>query len=202
MIKLYCFPRSGNSRETKIVLAEKSIPYQPIDVHADKSVKETPEFKKASPKGTVPAIIDGDVYMSEAFLINQYLDQKYPGLALMPKDDRKKEEIRQFVAVIDKKLVLNIGLLVIECILKPKPEQREEVKEKKRAEVLEGLKELDKMLDSKEYLFGEYSLADVAVTPHIAALPIVGSGIPQDLKNLTAWFQRIQARPSFKQSLS
>ena len=202
MLKLYCFPRSGNSREVKITLAEKNIPYEAVNVHTDQSVKESPEFKKASPKGTVPAIIDGDVYMSEAFLINRYLDQKYPSPSLMPKEADKKEEIIQFVAVIDKKLVLNIGLLVIECLLKPKPEQREDFKEKKRTEVLAGLKEIDNRLEGKDYLFGNYSLADVAVTPHIAALPILGSGIPQDLKNATAWFQRIQARPSFKQSLN
>ena len=202
MLKLYCFPRSGNSREVKIVLAEKNISYESVNVHTDPAVKESSEFKKASPKGTVPAIVDGDIYMSEAFSINQYLDQKSPKPPLMPKDDRLKEEIRRFVVVIDKKLVLNIGLLVIECILKPKPEQREDFKEKKRAEVLAGLKEMDQQLEGKDYLFGDYSLADIAVTPHVAALPIIGSGIPPDLKNLTAWFQRIQARPSFKSSLN
>ena len=199
-MKLFCFPRSGNSREVKIVLAEKNIPYDPIDVHADKSVKESPEFKKASPLGKVPAIIDGDVYLSEAFSINQYLEEKYPHPSLMPKEKQLSEEIRQFVAVIDKKMVLNIGLLVIECLLKPKPEQREDFKQKKRAEVMEGLAELDRRLEGKEYLFGNYSLADVAVTPHIAALPILGTGIPPELRNTTAWFARIQARPSFKQS--
>src|SRR3989338_4770802 len=96
MLKLYCFPRSGNSREVKIVLAEKNISYEQVNVHADKEVKESPDFKKASPKGTVPAIIDGDVYLSEAFLINEYLDQKYPEPLLMPEDEKKKEEIRQF----------------------------------------------------------------------------------------------------------
>ncbi|MBI2095788.1 MAG: glutathione S-transferase family protein [Candidatus Omnitrophica bacterium] len=202
MMKLFCFPRSGNSREVKIVLAEKNIPYEPVDVHADKSVKESPEFKKASPLGKVPAIIDGEVYLSEAFLINQYLDEKYPQPPLMPKEKPLREEIRQFVSAIDKKMVLNIGLLVIECLLKPKDQQKEEVKVKKRAEIVEGLRELDKRLEGKAYLFGDFSLADVAVTPHIAALPILGSGIPADLKNTTAWFERIKARPSFKKSAS
>ena len=202
MIKLFCFPRSGNSREVRIVLAEKGLPYETVDVHADKAVKESPEFKKASPKGTVPAIIDGEVYLSEAFLINQYLDEKYPSPSLLPKEEKTREEIRKFVADIDKKMVLNIGLLVIECLLKPKPEQREDFKEKKRAEVLAGMKELDGRLKDQAYLFGEYSLADVAITPHVAALPILGSGIPADLTHLIAWFERIKARPSFKQSTS
>lgn len=201
-MKLFCFPRSGNSREVKIALHEKNVPFEQVDVHADKTVKESPEFKKASPRGTVPAIIDGDVYMSEAFEINQYLDKKYPNPPLQPKDETTRAKIKEWVTIYDKKLVLKVGLLVIECILKPKPEQKEETKLKLRAEVLEGLKELDKMLEGKEYLFGDYSLADISVTPHLAALPIVGSGIPAELKNLTAWFQRIQARPSFKQSLN
>ena len=200
MLKLYCFPRSGNSREVKIVLAEKGVPYEAVNVHADKEVKESSEFKKASPRGTVPAIIDGDVYMSEALLINEYLNKKYPNPSLMPEEDGKKEEIRQFVKTIDKQMVLNIGLLVIECLLKPKPEQREDFKLKKRGEVAEGLRQLDRMLEGREYLFGDYSLADAALTPHVAALPILGSGIPPECKNMSAWFQKIQARPSFKLS--
>ena len=197
MLKLYCFPRSGNSREVKIVLAEKNIPFEPINVHGDKSVKESPEFKKASPKGTVPAIIDGDTYLSEAFLINQYLDKKYPDPPLMPQDAALRGQIEQFVHTIDKAMVLNIGLLLIECILKPKDQQREEVKVKKRQEIADAMKALDRQLDGKDYLFGAFSLADIAITPHVSALPMLGSGIPKELKNMSAWFERIKKRPSF-----
>ena len=200
MMKLFCFPRSGNSREVKIVLAEKKVPFEPVNVHGDPAVRESAEFKKASPQGKVPAIIDGEVYMSEAFDINRYLDKKYPSPALMPEDAAERAEIEEFVKKIDKAMVLNIGLLLIECILKPKDQQREEVKVKKRQEIAEGLKTLDRMLEGKQYLFGEFSLADVAVTPHIAALPMLGSGIPSELQNVTAWFGRIQKRPSFAQS--
>jgi glutathione S-transferase len=184
----------------KIVLAEKNIPYEPVNVHGDPAVKESPEFKKASPQGKVPAIVDGDVYMSEAYLINQYLDKKFPSPRLMPSNGDRAAEIERFIKEIDKGMVLNIGLLVIECLLKPKDQQREDMKEKKRREIVEALGKLDKMLAGKEYLFGEYSLADIAVTPHIAALPILGSGIPAELKNVTAWLERIKKRPSFAQS--
>ena len=200
MLKLFCFPRSGNSREVKIVLAEKNIPFESVNVHENKDIKESPDFKKASPRGTVPAIIDGDIYLSEAFLINQYLEKKYPTPPLLPAGAERRAEIDAFVKTIDKGMVLNIGLLVIECLLKPKDQQREDFKEKKRSEIVETLKELDRRLEGKEYLFGEFSLADIAVTPHIAALPILGSGIPADLKNVNAWFARIKLRQSFSQS--
>ena len=200
MIKLYCFPRSGNSREVKIALHEKNIPFEPVNTHAPDFNKEDSEFKKASPKGKVPAIIDGEVYLSEAFDINQYLEKKYPAPALLPEDQALQAKIREWVAVSDKVFVLKIGLLVIECLLKPKDQQKEETKQKLRAEIVQFMKEIEKMLEGREYLFGGYSLADISVTPHVAALPILGSGIPQEFKNVTAWFSRIQARPSFKQS--
>ncbi len=202
MIKLYCFPRSGNSREVKLALFEKNIPFEPVNTHAPDFNKEDVEFKKASPKGKVPAIIDGDVYMSEAFEINQYLDKKYPAPSLSPQDDAAAAKIREWVGINDKRFVLKIGLLVIECLLKPKDQQKEETKQKLRAEISDVLKEMDTMLEGREYLFGDYSLADISVTPHIAALPILGTSIPAELKNVTAWFARIQARPSFKQSAS
>ena len=200
MLKLFCFPRSGNSREVKIVLAEKNIPYESVNVHADASIKESPEFKKASSQGKVPAIIDGDVYMSEAFLINQYLEMKYPQSALLPKDADKRVEIESFVNENDKSFVRQIGVLVIECLLKPKDEQKEEVKIVQRSKIIEGLKKFDTMLEGKDHLFGEFSLADVSVIPHIAALPMLGTGIPAELKNTTAWFERIKKRPSFAAS--
>lgn len=201
MIKLYCFPRSGNAREVKLTLIEKNLPFESLDVHGDKELTESAEFKKASPKGTVPALIDGEVHLSEAFLINLYLDEKYPAPSLMPDSQDEKESLKNFVEDIDRRLVKNIGLLVIECLLKPKDKQREDFKIQKRNEVLTLMKELDERLRDKEYLFKNYSLADIAITPHLAALPILGSGIPSELKNLAGWFKRIQERPSFKLSI-
>ena len=202
MIKLYQFPRSGNSREVKIVLHEKSIPFESVNTHAPDFNKDDSEFRKASPQGKVPAIIDGQKYLSEAFHINLYLDEKFPDSPLMPKTEPERAQIRDWVTLYDKKLVLRIGLLVIECLLKPKDQQSEETKQKYRGEVLLALKDLDHQLEGKSYLFGDYSLADAAVTPHIAALPILGVAIPVEMKNVHAWFSRIQTRPSFQLSAS
>lgn len=201
MIKLYCFPRSGNSREVKIVLAEKNLPFEPIDVRANPSVKESPEFKKASPNGTVPALIDGEVYLSEAYDINEYLDEKYPQVPLLPADRKARNEIRDWVKRFDKSLCLRIGLLLIEELLKSKEQQKEEVKVKLRGEIHRGIQELDKWLEkSGEYFFGTYSLADASMTPHLAALYRVNIEIGEEATNLRAWMERVRSRPSFDKS--
>jgi glutathione S-transferase len=201
MLKLYCFPRSGNSREVKIVLAEKDIPFETIDIRANPSVKEDPEFLKASPNKTVPAIIDGDVYLSDAFDINEYLDERYPQNPLMPAEREKRIEIRDWVKRYDKSLCLKIGLLLIEELLKAKELQKDEVKGKLRADIHRGLQELDERLEKTgDYLFGVYTLADVSMTPHLAALHRVNIEIGDETSNLKAWMQRMTQRPSFERS--
>ena len=197
MMKLYCFPRSGNSREVKLVLAEKKVPFEAINVHAPDFDKASPEFVKASPGGKVPAIIDGDIYMSEAYHINEYLEKKFPRPAVLPADAAEQARIRDWVAVYDKKLVLKIGLLLIECILKQKEQQKEEVKQKFRAEILSALREVSAQLGDKEYLFGAYSLADISLTPHLAVLGRLGVEVPADLQNVVRWLERLKARPNF-----
>jgi glutathione S-transferase len=200
MIRLYCFPRSGNSREVKLVLHEKEIPYAPVNTHGEGFDRESPEFRKASPGGKVPAIVDGDVRMAEAYRINEYLDERYPQKPLLPKDPAAREAIRTWVAQYDRKLCLKIGLMLIECLLKKKEEQREEVKVRLRGEILEGLRELDRELGDKDYFFGEYSLADVSVTPHIAAIGRVQLEIPTECTRLRAWLERVKTRPNFDAS--
>ncbi len=201
MIKLYCFPRSGNSREVKLVLAEKGIPYEKINIRDSTFDKESPEFKKASPQGKVPAIVDGDVHMSEAYAINEYFESKHPKPPLLPHDAARSAEIRKWVAVYDRRLALKIGLLLIECLLKPKEQQKEEVKVRLWQEAALAMKEVDLFLEGKEYFFGEYSLADVSMTPHLAALHRVAKEIPPDCPNLKKWLERIKTRPSFAATL-
>jgi len=200
MLKLYCFPRSGNSREVKIVLAEKNIPYEKKNIRDEGFDKENPEFKKASPRGTVPAIIDEDVYMSEAYLINEYLEKKHPSPALLPSDEGERGAIRAWVARYDKTLALKIGLLIIETLLKPKDKQKEETKEKLRGGITQALAEMNADLGEKEYLFGAYSLADTAMTPHLAALGRVSYEIPAKYTCVKSWLERIRLRPSFEKS--
>ncbi|VVB03882.1 unnamed protein product [Arabis nemorensis] len=43
-----------------------------------------PDFKEINPMGTVPALVDGDVVISDSFAIIMYLDDNYPEPPLLP----------------------------------------------------------------------------------------------------------------------
>ncbi|MCA9396337.1 MAG: glutathione S-transferase family protein, partial [Candidatus Omnitrophica bacterium] len=107
---------------------------------------------------------------------------------------------KAWVARYDKSLALKIGLLLIETILKPAAEQKEHVKEMLRGEIKTGLKELNQKLSGQEYFFGEYSLADISMTPHLAAMSRLGVVIDDELTDLKAWMQRVKTRPNFDAS--
>jgi len=200
MVRLYCFPRSGNSREVKITLAEKNIPFESVNVRAEGFDRQSPDFKKASPAGKVPAIVDGSVFMSESWKINEYLEEKFPTPALMPKDPAARQKISDWVAVYDKRLALRIGLLLIECLLKPEADRKEEVKVRLWGEIVDAMKEVDEFLGDKPYFFGEYSLADISFTPHLSILHRFQKEIPVEFARLRAWLERVKSRPSFAQT--
>ena len=198
-MRLYCFPRSGNSREVKLALAEKGIAYESVNIHAETFDREDQEFRKASPKGRVPALIDQGHYLSEALDINVYLEDHYPEKALLPGDATRRTEILQWIREYDKRLTVKIGLYIVECLLKPQEKQNEQVKRTFKEQIVRGLGGLNEFHKGKDYLFGQYSLADIALTPHIAALGRVGidiSGYP----HIAQWLERIKARPSFQAS--
>lgn len=200
MIKLYCFPRSGNSREVKLVLEEKHISYQAVNIRENDVVNKDEDFKKASPNKKVPAIVDGDIYLSNAYDINEYLESKYPDYPVLPKDVKLRSDIKAWVAIYDKSVALRIGLLLIETILKPEAEQNEAAKEKLRSEIKVGLKELNAKLKGQEYFFGTYSLADISMTPHLAAMGRLNVIIGDELMDLKAWMLRIKTRANFDAS--
>ena len=194
-MKLFCFPRSGNSREVKLVLEEKGIPYENLNIR-EEAVKESEDFKKASPTQKVPAIIDGDVYMNEAYDICEYLEDKYPDTPLLPKDDSERQKIQEWSDKYEKELALKIGLLLIECVLKPKERQSEDVKEKLRRGICEALSECESHLADQEYFFGEYSLADISLTPHINIIGRLGLSL-DDFPHVHSWMERVRSRPNF-----
>lgn len=70
------------------MLEEAGVPYERVLVDIrDTDRQDDPEFLAASPMGKVPAIVDGDVLMSESAAICLYIADKYPDSGLAPAAD-------------------------------------------------------------------------------------------------------------------
>ena len=56
-LKLYQFAASGNSRIVRLVLEEKGLPFERVNIDVTKGENRTPEFLKLNPRGKVPVLI-------------------------------------------------------------------------------------------------------------------------------------------------
>jgi glutathione S-transferase len=55
------------------------------------------ELLQLNPYGKVPVLVDGDAVVYESAIINEYLEEKYPEVPLMPKDLLKRARVRIWV---------------------------------------------------------------------------------------------------------
>ena len=195
MIKLYDFKSSPNCQRVKIVLAEKNLQYEivPIDLRAKE--QKTPAYLKMNPYGKVPVLTDDDTVLYESCIINEYLNEKYPNPPLMPTDLGKRAKAR---------ILTDYGLAHLDSAyqklrmetMKDAKEQNKEVIEAAKNELRHLLKHLETELGDKEYLVGDFSLADVNLLPRFTRLEGFGVLPDPSLPKLGAYVQRIKARPS------
>jgi len=199
MIKLYTFPASSNSRKVRVVLLEKGLEFERVNIDLTKREQKSPEYLKIHPFGTVPALDDEGFVVYDSTIINEYLEDEYPYPPLMPKDSEGRARARMMEDLRDSHFNPAAGQLNRE-LRKPEGERDSKVLEQARAKITECFDRLEKELEGREYLSGSFSLADIAFIPNIDTLDRIQVAIDPKYKNLLAWIARLKARPSFAAS--
>jgi glutathione S-transferase len=83
MIRIYGFPFTRSTRATW-ALEEAGVEYEFIAVDLSKGEHKKPEFLKVNPGGKVPAMVDGDLVLTESAAICTYIGEKFPLSHLVP----------------------------------------------------------------------------------------------------------------------
>lgn len=197
MIKLYDFKSSPNCQRVKVVLAEKNLPYEIVPVDLTKKDQKTPEYLKMNPYGKVPVLTDDSTVLYESLIINEYLDEKYPATALMPKDPAKKAKAR---------ILTDYGMAHFDSpyqklrmeLQKEAKEQSQPIIDGAKADLKKLLQRFEDELGNQEYLLGDFSLVDANLIPRFTRLE--GFSILPDasLPRLGKYMERMKARPSVK----
>ncbi|MGB7951860.1 MAG: glutathione S-transferase family protein [Candidatus Binatia bacterium] len=199
MIKLYTFPASSNSRKVRVVLLEKGLEFERVNIDLTKREQKSPEYLKIHPFGTVPALDDEGFVVYDSTIINEYLEDEYPYPPLMPKDSEGRARARMMEDLRDSHFNPAAGQLNRE-LRKPEGERDSKVLEQARGRIAECFDRIEKELEGREYLAGPFSLADIAFIPNIDTLDRIQVQIDPKYKNLLAWIARLKARPSFAAS--
>ncbi len=200
MIKLYHSPASTNSRKVRIALIEKGLEFERVPIDLGKKEQKTPEYLKIHPFGQVPALDDEGFVVYDSTVINEYLEDEYPYPPLMPKDSDGRARARLMEDFRDNHF--NIAFIRIFREMRGKPENERDPKaiDAAKAEIANYFERLDRELQGKEYLAGEFSLADIAFMANLDLIEKFDIQIDPKNKNVLAWIARLKARPSFAAS--
>lgn len=197
MIRLYDHPDCPFSQKVRIVLAEKDLEFERVNVDLHKGEQKSPEFLKLNPYGKVPVLIDDDVVVYDSTIINEYLDEEYPNPPLMPEDSAGRARVRLLEDFCDNSFMPPAGFVLGE-LHKSEAERDTERVRRYQAELGRVLGRLEGALDGKPFLVGEFSLADVAFAPRMLILSQLGVDVDSRLHSVAAWIGRLRDRPSVR----
>jgi glutathione S-transferase len=198
MIRLYDFPQSPYCQKVRLVLAEKDLSYEKTFVDLMKNEQKSPEFLRLNPYGKVPVLIDDGEAIYDSTVVNEYLEDEYPHPPLMPEASGERARVRMFEDFADNSFTAQGGLLAAE-LRKPAEQVDQERVQRYRADLVRVLEFLERQLEGKDYVAGDFSLADLAFIPRMLQLPGLGVEIPARLKNVLSWSDRLRQRLSVHQ---
>ncbi|MBI4488856.1 MAG: glutathione S-transferase family protein [Deltaproteobacteria bacterium] len=200
MIKLYTFPPSTNSRKVRIVLIEKGLEFERINIDLSKKEQKNPDYLKIHPFGQVPALDDEGFIVYDSTIINEYLEDEYPYPHLLPTDSEGRARARLMEDFRDNYFNPPFVEIIHEVRYKPESERDLKLIEHAKGEITKCFDRIERELEGREYLAGTFSLADIAFMPNIDLLERFKIPVDPKHKNMLAWMERLKARPSYAAS--
>jgi len=197
MIDLYYWP-TPNGHKITLLLEETGTPYTIKPVNIGRGEQFEPDFLKIAPNNRMPAIVDtapadgGEaipVFESGAILV--YLAAKTG--RFLPRDTRDWVQVMEWLCW----QVGGLGPMAGQThhFLHYAPEKIQYGMDRYVKETSRLYAVLDKRLQGREFIAGEYSIADMACYPWIVPYERQNQKI-EDYPNLQRWFEAIKARPA------
>ena len=99
-MKLHNFWRSGTSHRTRIALHLKGLDTEYVAVHLGQEEHLKDAFKAVNPQQLVPALDTGNEVLIQSPAILEWLEEKYPTPALLPRDPQRRAQVRALAAIV------------------------------------------------------------------------------------------------------
>ena len=197
MLTLYEHPLSPYAQKCKIVLLEKSIPFEARLPDAFGSGRAGGDFLTGNPRHEVPTLVDGDVRIFDSTVILEYLEDKWPAPPMLPRGPAERARARMLEDVADTHYeAINWGLMEIGVFQRATGALADTLRAKAAEQTAGMLNWLEGELGAAPWFNGEsVGWADAAIVPHVGGSAAAALG-PQPGRPLAAWLERCQARPS------
>ena len=160
------------------------------------------DYKEVNPLGTIPALVDGELMMTESAGICEYLGVKYGPTPLAVTPDEKEYGLYlNWLHRSDATLTFPQTLILRYAMFEPEERRQPQVAEDYRAWFLARWRSVESTLETRDYLCADrFTMADICVgyALHLArTIGIDDAFTPNVLK----WWGRITERPAYKRSV-
>jgi glutathione S-transferase len=200
MLTLYFSP-GACSTASHIAIEETGAPYEERPTILAKGEHKTESYLKINPRSKVPALaVDGKV-LTENTAILTYLAERFPEKNLIPTDPFEKARCISTMAWLSNTVHPSFTMIFRPEKFAEGDEAVKAVKENGRKLFWANVQEVDSLLNAKQWLMGsQYTVADCYATV------FYGWGLRvempmHELKNYTAWKDRMLARPPVRKVL-
>lgn len=188
---LFSDPHCAQSHRTRIVLAEKDITVDVVQI--DPSNKPE-DLLDVNPYNSVPTLIDRDLVLYDARVIMEYLDERFPHPPLMPVDPVSRSKSRLALYHIEKDWYVPLNEV---------SSDNPEIAVHAKKNLQESLLSTVEVFSAKPYfLSDEFSIVDCSIAPILWRLPSFGIKLGASAKPILDYAERVFDRPSFRSSLS
>ncbi len=202
MIQLYTY-KTPNGRKVPILLEELGMPYEAHPVDISKGEQSRPEFLALNPNGKIPAIVDTEgpggkpfaVFESGAILM--YLADKAG--RFLPQELRARYEVIEWLMF----QMAGVGPMFgqLNHFARFAAERVPYAIERYTKERDRLLGVLEHRLERREYLAGDYSIADISTYPWVDVVPMVSPGVLDGFPAVRTWMARLAERPAVQKGM-
>jgi RNA polymerase-associated protein len=192
IMTLFSSPDEPNSHRTRIVLAEKGIEIEIIDVVPGRYPEDLLDL---NPYHSLPTLVDRDLVLYDSRVIIEYLDERFPHPPLMPVDPIQRAQFRLALYRIERDWYGQAQLI---------DEDHDRKHAARNRKVLRDalLQSADVFKVKPFFLSDDFSLVDASIAPILWRLQRYEIELPPQAQALTRYMGVLFARASFRASLS
>ncbi len=191
VMHLYSDPVDPYSHRVRIVLAEKGVTVEIVDVDPAHIPEDLHDL---NPYGTVPVLVDRDLVVYQSRVIMEYLDERFPHPPLMPVYPVARAQHRLMIYRLDRDWYALVKQIEV---------GGDKVAQQARKALRDSLVQAAPLFEKQPYFLGdEFSLLDCAILPVLWRLPSLGVELPTQARALHKYAERQFRRDSFRASLS
>lgn len=201
-VTVFDHPLSPYGQKVKIALLEKGVAFEAplpggIGSGATTGDDRAREFARISPRGEVPALVDGDVALFESSVILEYLEERWPKPALLPDTPAERARVRLLEETMDSHFeAITWGLSEVRNFGRASGELAATLLARGGEQLAAWYRWLDAQLGERRWFNGDaFGFGDLVVVPFVNGA--VGFGhAPAPGSALADWLERANQRDS------